>query len=1257
MGHNPDMHHTETSPVSSDMLPETDADLYDAASESLTDQDIDLIMGTSQKLLLAGDLDEALFGLRKILQGSPDYSLAYGLLGQILAQQKKYIAAQHALSRVLSGLSQQDPLRGKYHLELSYCLYQLGDYQKAAIEAFKAVDLLPEDAQSHARLAFCLQKMGLAAEALICTHNSLNLLEKDSTDADCDLFQALYRCQAYANLQQGFLSAGFKNLSHARMMDHSDNTQNSASLTQHRFQDKIVSVRLSGDPGENILLARYLEQLKSSGALISIEAPAHLQRLFAQLNIVEDVQPMSSQSDGIEYDVCLDLADLPYHLNISEDKVLPPPCRFSMPVHQPHPGRILQVGIAWHSHHLHQFKSEKSAFFDEMMSLLNIPHIKLHSLELAEQAKDLNHKGVHPMISDHGSKCHDAAELAEQILSLDLIISPDNDIAHLSASLGCPTWVLLSPDAHWAWGSGGMTNWYPKIRLFRATAPAQWRELFHRVHEALRLQAGEHFTNEGAYEVATHDWSNNPEADTHPKTATLSTKEAQQETLPDSLAPSGAPEMAELEIAEIEEGEAIEEINIVENDLLLETDQDDLIDDLSSGKTDADIDIVENDDIPVMSAEEILSDQLETAIMPDDDQITIETSPVSPAEQESFIENKLAEILEEDAGSEAIEEPGDELPDLEDISDIPDLETDHPDAAGLQSENNAEILDDAPEDVLPDESPETSPEDIAAAEPEAIHTEQADMPSPDQPQKSEAPESKAPESKAPESKAPESKAPESETEEAAPIDTLSLPLAFTNEMGHPRLTLKVAREDLKDPDIITLCRQEADYGGYQYATRLFLEEHLLPGDVFIDVGAHWGIYSLTAATKYPGEIKVLAVEPHPQNLQKFTDLMPDKLTEDIDLVASALADRAGNGLLSPGTSMSHYLVGMSGTDPAPFVLDPPADMAIDPDGTLSCPVTTLDTLFSARSDLHGRRVFLKISANGVEPEILRGAKNLLASGRVAAILWQRGRAYDRTADRERLLGMMQELQALGYRHFRLPHDVLGGACVPFLYGPELCTVFSVAPDFPVQAAYARAPGKYVPPLRPSSNQLPDKVQGQWTELLKIAQTTDVGRWADPDVLKRGAEQRVNLLTQHVAPDQSVLDVGAGLMLLRQHMATPDLYTPLDLLKWDTNTLVMDLNQGHYPQNAVAQIVISACLEYLHHPDQCLSQMADLSDQLYLIYDTALDGNRGERRQLGYMNDFSYDDILALLQKTGWSLQDHHSLSQGTHLFICQKADV
>ena len=440
---NYDMHHIETSHISANMLPETEADLLATPTQSLTNQHIDTIMRTSQKLLAHGDLDAALLGLHKILQNSPDFSPAYIMLGEILNRQKKYVAAQSALSRALADLSHQSAERGKSHLALSYSLYHLGAYQKATLEAFKAVDLLPDHSQSHARLAFCLQAIGLPAEALSCTRNSLNLLDKYLDQGHQELYHTLYKCQAYAHLQQGHLAAGFANLSHAHLIKHVSE-HHSASIERHSFYDQIVLVRLSGNHGENILLSRYLTLLKSSGALIILETPSYLTRLCRQLDSVEDVQNSASETSEIGYDISLDLIDLPYHLNISEDHILPAPCRFSMTPHQYHPSHILKVGIAWHSDHIDPVKNDESAFFNQMISLLDMPHIKLHSLESSEYAKDLSLQGVDPMIDDCGSRCYDAVELAEQILSLDLIISPDNKIAHLSASLGCPTWVLLT---------------------------------------------------------------------------------------------------------------------------------------------------------------------------------------------------------------------------------------------------------------------------------------------------------------------------------------------------------------------------------------------------------------------------------------------------------------------------------------------------------------------------------------------------------------------------------------------------------------------------------------------------------------------------------------------------------------------------------------------------------------------------------------------------------------------------------------------
>ena len=52
----------------------------------------------------------------------------------------------------------------------------------------------------------------------------------------------------------------------------------------------------------------------------------------------------------------------------------------------------------------------------------------------------------------------------------------------------------------------------------------------------------------------------------------------------------------------------------------------------------------------------------------------------------------------------------------------------------------------------------------------------------------------------------------------------------------------VPREMLADAGARVLWRQEMLEGGYEWATRQFFEANLAPGDLFLDVGAHWGVF-------------------------------------------------------------------------------------------------------------------------------------------------------------------------------------------------------------------------------------------------------------------------------------------------------------------------------------------------------------------------------------------------------------------------------
>jgi hypothetical protein len=77
----------------------------------------------------------------------------------------------------------------------------------------------------------------------------------------------------------------------------------------------------------------------------------------------------------------------------------------------------------------------------------------------------------------------DTAAILEQC---DIVITTDTALAHLSGSLGRPTWLMLQHVPDWRWGlRGEQTHWYPSMRLFRQSSPNDWQEVIKRVQCAL----------------------------------------------------------------------------------------------------------------------------------------------------------------------------------------------------------------------------------------------------------------------------------------------------------------------------------------------------------------------------------------------------------------------------------------------------------------------------------------------------------------------------------------------------------------------------------------------------------------------------------------------------------------------------------------------------------------------------------------------------------------------------------------------------
>jgi ADP-heptose:LPS heptosyltransferase len=82
---------------------------------------------------------------------------------------------------------------------------------------------------------------------------------------------------------------------------------------------------------------------------------------------------------------------------------------------------------------------------------------------------------------------HAFVDTAAAISNLDLVITVDTSIAHLSGALGKPTWIALKYVPDWRWMlDRDDSPWYPTVRLFRQPERADWASVFSNIEKELR---------------------------------------------------------------------------------------------------------------------------------------------------------------------------------------------------------------------------------------------------------------------------------------------------------------------------------------------------------------------------------------------------------------------------------------------------------------------------------------------------------------------------------------------------------------------------------------------------------------------------------------------------------------------------------------------------------------------------------------------------------------------------------------------------
>jgi len=264
-----------------------------------------------------------------------------------------------------------------------------------------------------------------------------------------------------------------------------------------------------------------------------------------------------------------------------------------------------------------------------------------------------------------------------------------------------------------------------------------------------------------------------------------------------------------------------------------------------------------------------------------------------------------------------------------------------------------------------------------------------------------------------------------------------LPSSVKQADGTPRFHLNFPVALADDQGARHLITSEATHG-YEPPTRNLIEHILRPGDLFIDVGAHWGFFTMQAATHPSGEIDVIAFEPELMNATVLTENVARNKLANVTVVCAACGHQAELAPLVTNSTMGHSIRGVG----------LPGRALHGPMKWVS--VVTLDTALVNLRVRAGRRLILKIDAEGFEPNVVAGARALLEGGHVALIVWERGNGFAEGTGRAAMVEMTAYLDACGFRHFRPQSYTDDGPLVAF--DPQsdyVGNVFSCLPALPL----------------------------------------------------------------------------------------------------------------------------------------------------------------------------------------------------------------
>jgi tetratricopeptide (TPR) repeat protein len=239
--------------------------------------------------------------------------------------------------------------------------------------------------------------------------------------------------------------------------------------------------------GDFIQFSRYVKLVADLGARVILEAPESLVDLMCNLEGIHDLIVKGQDLPPFDFHCPLMSLPLIFKTNLQN---IPSKCRYLEVGNSKKslewknrlgPKLKPRVGLVWSGNANHKNDHNRSILLRELAPFLP-SHLEYISLQKEVREVDKTALSLNTNIHSFHDFLNDFVDTAILINNLDLVISVDTSVAHLSGALGKRTWILLPYVPDWRWLLDREDSpWYPSVSLYRQHNISDWKSVLAKV--------------------------------------------------------------------------------------------------------------------------------------------------------------------------------------------------------------------------------------------------------------------------------------------------------------------------------------------------------------------------------------------------------------------------------------------------------------------------------------------------------------------------------------------------------------------------------------------------------------------------------------------------------------------------------------------------------------------------------------------------------------------------------------------------------